>query len=92
MLNVLHSLRQVRKTCLGVAIQHAVTLLKNSGFSKPEKPLPCPRFRTITDFARSTSMIGMPAMALLGLSRASGLTTSFAPITTTTSVARTSQD
>ena len=39
----------------------------------------------MTNRALSTSRIGMPAIGLLGLSRASGFTTSFAPITTATS-------
>ena len=63
-----------------------VTGLKKSGFSRPEKPFPRPRLRTMTDFALSTSMMGIPAIALFGLSRASGFTTSFAPMTTATSV------
>src|SRR4029077_19403318 len=32
------------------------------GFSRPENPLPLPRFNTTTFFARSTSRIGMPAI------------------------------
>src|SRR6266853_1197550 len=63
-----------------------VTGLKKSGFSNPEKPLPLPRLSTTTDLALSTSIMGMPAIRLLGLSRASGLTTSLAPMTTATSV------
>src|SRR5262252_8912999 len=61
--------------------------LKKSGFSSPENPLPLPRLSTTTLCARSTSMMGIPAIGLFGLSRASGLTTSLAPITTATSVA-----
>src|SRR5581483_851330 len=60
--------------------------LKNKGFSKPEKPFPLPRFSTTTEWALSTSRMGMPAIGLCGLSRASGLTTSLAPITIATSV------
>ena len=41
---------------------------------------------TITCWASSTSMIGMPAIGLLGSFLAAGLVTSLAPITTATSV------
>ena len=41
---------------------------------------------TMTSLASSTSMIGMPAIGELGSSLAAGLVTSFAPITTATSI------
>jgi hypothetical protein len=54
--------------------------------SIPAKPGESERLITITSWASWTSMIGMPAIGESGSFFAAGLVTSFAPITTATSV------
>ena len=52
----------------------------------PAKPVERERLITMTSLASETSMIGIPAIGELGSFFAAGLVTSFAPITTATSI------
>ena len=58
----------------------------NNGFGIPAKPGPRDRLITTTVLESSTFRTGMPAIGESGSVRASGFTTSLAPITIVTSV------
>ena len=85
-LDTLDCLGEVAEAGFGVTVEHG-----GAGFEE-ERVLQAGEASSLSAFehddraARSTSRIGIPAMSDLGLSRASGLTTSLAPMTTTTSV------
>jgi hypothetical protein len=85
-LHVLHGLRQVAKARLRVAIKHGGAGLEEERILEAAEAASLPALEHDDALCAVDFQDGMPAMMDLGLSRASGLTTSFAPMTTATSV------